>query len=239
VCSARPCALAKTGISHTQTVCGSARMADKVRCGTRAQPAAHGSPHSLLSDSLAMGGKPPASGGDMALTNKQQAFVNAYIRTRNATQAAIEAGYSQNTAHAIGWENLRKPEISEAVRQFFEADSMSAAEVLHHLALIARGDVSEVLDDMGNFDLRKARAAGKTNLVKKLKARTITSTDKDGDGTDIHEWEVELYDRMKALELIGKYQKLFTDKMELTGKDGEALAAPVVYLPAVDHDADG
>jgi phage terminase small subunit len=159
----------------------------------------------------------------MALTNKQQAFVNAYVRTRNATQAAIEAGYSEQTARQMGSENLSKPDIAEAIRQFFEADAMSAAEVLHHLALIARGDLGDVLDEMGNFDLTKARKANKTNLIKKLKARTITSTSNDGDGTDIHEWEVEPYDRMKALELIGKHLKLFTDKMELTGKDGEPL----------------
>ena len=47
----------------------------------------------------------------MSLTNKQQKFVNEYLIDYNATQAALRAGYSPKTAYAMGWENLRKPEI--------------------------------------------------------------------------------------------------------------------------------
>lgn len=50
-----------------------------------------------------------------ALTAKQQAFVNEYLVDKNATQAAIRAGYSAKTAASIGEENLRKPEIRAAV----------------------------------------------------------------------------------------------------------------------------
>ena len=53
----------------------------------------------------------------MPLTDKQQRFVQEYTIDSNATQAAIRAGYSENTASEIGWENLRKPQIDEAIRQ--------------------------------------------------------------------------------------------------------------------------
>lgn len=49
------------------------------------------------------------------LTAKQQAFVNEYCIDKNATQAAIRAGYSENTAYAIGQNLLRKIEISQAI----------------------------------------------------------------------------------------------------------------------------
>jgi phage terminase small subunit len=49
------------------------------------------------------------------LTEKQQRFVEEYLIDLNATQAAIRAGYSAKTASAIGFENLRKPEIVAAV----------------------------------------------------------------------------------------------------------------------------
>jgi len=49
------------------------------------------------------------------LTDKQRRFVQEYLIDSNATQAAIRAGYSKKTAHAIGQENLRKPMIAEAV----------------------------------------------------------------------------------------------------------------------------
>lgn len=50
------------------------------------------------------------------LTQKQKRFVEEYkANGGNATQAAIKAGYSEKTAYSIGEENLRKPEIQEAL----------------------------------------------------------------------------------------------------------------------------
>ena len=51
------------------------------------------------------------------LTDKQQRFVEEYMVDLNATQAAIRAGYSQDTAGSIGHENLKKPEIQLALQQ--------------------------------------------------------------------------------------------------------------------------
>lgn len=50
-----------------------------------------------------------------ALTGKQQSFVCEYLIDLNATQAAIRAGYSAKTAAEMGYENLRKPQIVEAI----------------------------------------------------------------------------------------------------------------------------
>ena len=47
----------------------------------------------------------------MALTPKQQAFIENYLISPNATKAAIAAGYSPKTADVIGYENLGKPQI--------------------------------------------------------------------------------------------------------------------------------
>lgn len=49
------------------------------------------------------------------LTDKQQRFVDEYLVDNNATQAAIRAKYSPDTAGAIGHENLKKPEIQAAI----------------------------------------------------------------------------------------------------------------------------
>ena len=52
------------------------------------------------------------------LTTKQDAFVKAYLLNGgNATQAAISAGYSKNTAAEIGNENLRKPLIKAQIEK--------------------------------------------------------------------------------------------------------------------------
>ena len=55
----------------------------------------------------------------MGLTTKQELFVSAYCSNGfNATQAAIEAGYSADSAREIGSENLTKPNIAEAVDRY-------------------------------------------------------------------------------------------------------------------------
>lgn len=50
------------------------------------------------------------------LTARQRAFVTEYAVDRNATQAAIRAGYSPKTAKSIGSENLTKPDIALAIQ---------------------------------------------------------------------------------------------------------------------------
>lgn len=54
------------------------------------------------------------------LTYKQEAFCQAYLIDFNATQAAIKAGYSKDTAGSIGSENLTKPEIRVRIGQLRE-----------------------------------------------------------------------------------------------------------------------
>jgi len=49
------------------------------------------------------------------LTAKQQRFVEEYLIDLNATQAAIRAGYSPESAKEIGCENLTKPNIKAAI----------------------------------------------------------------------------------------------------------------------------
>lgn len=51
------------------------------------------------------------------LNERQKKFVREYIKTNNATQSAISAGYSKKTAMAIGQENLTKPYIKEAIEK--------------------------------------------------------------------------------------------------------------------------
>ena len=51
------------------------------------------------------------------LTKKQERFVYEYLIDLNATQAAIRSGYSKKSAYSIGFENLKKPEIIEAIQR--------------------------------------------------------------------------------------------------------------------------
>ena len=67
------------------------------------------------------------------LTPKQEKFCREYYLLCNGTQAALNAGYSKDTAYSIACENLKKPEIKnyiaelrkEAEEQFYYSRSMS------------------------------------------------------------------------------------------------------------------
>ena len=49
------------------------------------------------------------------MTPKQERFVEEYLVDLNATQAAIRAGYSEQTARQIGAQNLSKLVIQQAI----------------------------------------------------------------------------------------------------------------------------
>lgn len=53
----------------------------------------------------------------MALSLKHQAFVDEYLKDRNATQATIRAGYSAKTAGSAGYRLLKNVEIQRAITE--------------------------------------------------------------------------------------------------------------------------
>lgn len=122
------------------------------------------------------------------LTLKQQRFVDEYIISGNATQAAIKAGYSKKTAKQSGAENLAKPYLKAAIeKRNAEIQSEKTAdmtEVMEYLTSVMRGEQTESV----------ATAKGVYEDV-----------------------EVSAKDRIKAAELIGKRHGAWTDKREVTG----------------------
>lgn len=151
------------------------------------------------------------------LTTKQQVFVAEYLKSFNATQAAITAGYSEASARFIGAENLTKPNIARAIKDYLDKYAMSAGEVLYHLTEIARGDIGDVISTSGAFDYEIAADNGKTRLVKSIKRRTITT-----EQSEILEDELEMYDRLKALDLLAKYHDL-TNRVKVDDWRSEAV----------------
>lgn len=176
------------------------------------------------------------SGCNVALSSKQQAFVDEYLRTWNATKAAIAAGYSEKTAGSQGFDLLKKPEIQGAIKERLESKAMAADEVLARFAEQARFDATPYLifeerygddeedEDEPNIvkvfvgiDVDKLRADGLGHLLK--------SISKTRGGLRV-EWQ----DSQKALELIGKHLGLFRERIEHSGPNGAPLPVPVVIV---------
>ena len=107
----------------------------------------------------------------MALTRKQQIFVDAYIETANATEAAKRAGYSEKTAGSMGAENLTKPEVVAYIAERFsqqDKERVAAAdEVLRFYSAVMRG---EVLDQFGMEAALSERLKAADSLMKRYSA---------------------------------------------------------------------
>lgn len=88
------------------------------------------------------------------LSAKQAAFVCEYLVDKNATQAAIRAGYSPKTATSIGEQLLRKLDVREAVEagitSLADQVGLTAERVLRERMRLAFFDVRKLLDAEGN-----------------------------------------------------------------------------------------
>ena len=89
------------------------------------------------------------------LTPKQEAFCLEYLIDLNAKQAAIRAGYSEDTAAVIGCENLTKPNVSEYIsslqQERVNKTKVDADYVLKRLIEIDQMDVADILESDGSF----------------------------------------------------------------------------------------
>lgn len=120
------------------------------------------------------------------MNERQKRFVDFYVQTGNASEAARLAGYSKRTAAVIGDENLKKPYIQREIeRRLDELKSQRTAdtqEILEHLTSVIRGEVSEEVV---------------TNSGKKFVAKVTER------------------DRLKAAEMLLKVQGAFRDKIDV------------------------
>lgn len=147
------------------------------------------------------------------LVTKQEVFVESYLETWNATEAARRAGYAHPNKQ--GPRLLVNVGIAERIKQRLDEKTMGANEVLARLtehARLSMGDYIQVDDDGAvRLDMKKARDANKLGMIKKLKPTKF--------GT-----ELELYDAQAALVHLGKHHKLFTEKHEHSFSLAEVLA---------------
>jgi phage terminase small subunit len=152
-------------------------------------------------------------GGNIKLTPKQKLFVKEYLIDFNATKAAIRAGYSKKTAHSIGSENLTKPEIllclqNEVSAKIEKIDDLSDS-IIKELKKIAFSDIKDFLSFNENgVSFHDSDDVDGTVISEVSSTETITGKDND----KRVQLKMKLHDKLKALELLGRYKMLFTDK---------------------------
>lgn len=139
----------------------------------------------------------------MALTPKQKRFVAEYLVDLNATAASIRAGYSKKTANRIGSENLSKPDIQAAIQKRQE-ELQSKLEITQERVITELAKVAFANGTM------YAKVSG--GIVVLTETDRLTE-DQRAAVSGIKEGkfgiEVSTYDKVKALELLGKHLGVF------------------------------
>lgn len=171
----------------------------------------------------------------MKLTAKQELFVKEYLIHKNATRAAIAAGYSEQTAQSMGSENLRKPVIAQAIAEGMSLQIKSAEaraakrgitkdRWLKELELLAFAN----MDDFATVSENDRVSLIPTAERKKLRGHVIkklTETQTQHGGST----GIELHNKLPALELIAKHYGWIKDQVETSGPGGGPQVVLQIY----------
>ena len=154
------------------------------------------------------------------MTGKQKRFCEEYLVDFNATQAAIRAGYSVNTAKEMGHENLTKPHIQKVIaKQIAERSKRTGVNqdrIVNELAKIAFVNILDIVDEEGR--IRSDATEEDLACIESIKHKESSSI--NGNST---EREVKIASKLKALELLGKHVGMWNDKLNVS------LTLPVMF----------
>lgn len=140
------------------------------------------------------------------LNLRQELFCQEYLKDLNATQAALRAGYSEDSAASIGSENLQKPEIAERIEALMGA-RLERTKIDGDYVLTSLKVVAERCLQRAPVMVRRGREFVQL---------------KDEEGRDV--WKFDAMGAGRALELLGKNLRLFIEKHEHSGPDGKPIS---------------
>ncbi|HFE3481507.1 TPA: terminase small subunit [Enterobacter hormaechei] len=157
------------------------------------------------------------------LTAMQEAYCQSYIKTpENQSQAAIDAGFSPNTAHVKASVMMRDERIQKRIAELMEErnkrNRVSADYVLMRLVEIDQMDVLDILNDDGSLKpIREWPKIWRTTLSGFDLSSTIMNMNEDSIETILK--KIKWPDKVKNLELIGKHVDVnaFKERLEVSG----------------------
>jgi phage terminase small subunit len=156
-------------------------------------------------------------------TDRMELFCHEYLVDLNATQAAIRAHYSPDTAKQIGTENLSKPAIKARIKALREemakGYNLTKERIAQEYARIGFFDIRKIYDDDGELipitkldDDSAAAIAG---------IEVANDWDRDNDGKAIIVGQIKkikIADKKAALDSLARLMGYNEpDKMQLTG----------------------
>ncbi|EHV2048398.1 terminase small subunit [Salmonella enterica] len=157
------------------------------------------------------------------LTAMQEAYAQEYTKCpENQTQAAINAGFSPNTAAVKASVMMRDERIQKRIAELMEERNkrlrVSADYVLLRLMEIDQMDVIDILNDDGTLKpIREWPKIWRTTLSGFDLSSTIMNMNEDSIETILK--KIKWPDKVKNLELIGKHVDVnaFKERLEVSG----------------------
>ncbi len=163
---------------------------------------------------------------------RERTFCQEYVKDLNGTRSAIAAGYSKKSAHVFASRLLKnvkvKAILARLMKKQADKQEISAEKVLAELSKMG---FSNLLDYMSVESGEAYLDLSKMTREQAAAMQEITVdeyTDGRGDGArQVKRTRFKLADKARSLELLGKYLKLFADRVEVTGLENlaETLAA--------------
>lgn len=172
----------------------------------------------------------------MALTPKQLRFVGEYLIDLNATQAAIRAGYSVRRADAIGYENLRKPEIAAHLAEKMKArevrTEITQDRVLQEYAKLAFLDPRRFYDGLGQLIAVNLLPA---DVAAALVGVDVTEAYDKESNSAITTKKIKFADKKGALDSVARHLGMFTDKLDLNVSDKTSIEEVRARIAAIEQ----
>ncbi|MDR0648418.1 MAG: terminase small subunit [Synergistaceae bacterium] len=152
---------------------------------------------------------------------KRQRFVEEYLVDLNATQAAVRAGYSVKRADQSGKQLLSFIEVQNAINAALaersEKTKITADRVLKELATLAFTDFRKAV--AWGPDGVTLLPSGELGDDEAAIIAEVTETRSETGGSI----KAKRYDKLKALELLGRHLGMFSDRVDLRHSGEVAL----------------
>jgi phage terminase small subunit len=166
------------------------------------------------------------------LSPQQQRFVEEYcLGDKTATEAALIAGYSKKRPDVAASKLLAQPHIAAAVeakrKKLADKFEVTQERIRAELAAVAFGDLRLLYDESGELrsihELSPEVAAQLAGVeVEELFAGRGEKRKQIGRVRKVKRW-----DKVRALELLGKDLGMFADRLKFDGPPGSTMQAVV------------
>lgn len=174
------------------------------------------------------------------LEDMQRVFAEQYVVDFNGTQAAIRAGYSENSAAQQASRLLNHDKV-QLYLQYLISDrskrlQVTGDKIVQEIAKIAFANAQDLVDYFdGNVLFNDLDNIEFPEIIKNITVKEVLK-----DGARIGQIaKIEVYDKVKALELLGKHTALFTENLNLTNDGGKFDAPQTVVNVNINHRGKG